>query len=187
MTRRPARPNSSDSDRSLTTTSTGKLLALYGSILMELRERGIVRSENSPVGDYAEFLAARAFGLTLARGAAIGYDGTDIAGVRYQVKGRRMTRWNPSRQLSTIRGLESGRGDPFDVLIGILFHGDFAILRAALLPLTVVRTQARPQPHVNGWRLMLTDAVWTLPGVRDVTDMVRAVVPAESDLREQTD
>jgi hypothetical protein len=155
-------------------SSTAELLALYGSILTALRVRGIVRSENSPVGDYAEHLASRAFGLALSLNSAIGYDGVDTAGLRYQVKGRRMTPWNRSRQLGAIRGLEPGKGDPFDVLIGILFNGDFTILRAALIPISVVRSSAKPQAHVNGWRFMLTDGVWELPGVIDVTEAVRA-------------
>lgn len=66
----------------LETSSTADLLALYGSILTVLRARGIVRSENSPVGDYAEYLASRAFGLTLTTNSAIGYDGIDAAGLR---------------------------------------------------------------------------------------------------------
>lgn len=149
--------------------STPRLLAQYGEILAILRARGITRTEDSPVGGYAEHLAARAFGLSLNGNSSSGYDGLDDAGIRYQVKGRRITRWNPSRQLSAIRGLGEGSPDPFDQLIGILFNGDFTILRAAMVPLGVVRSQARLQAHVNGWRFMLTDAIWTLPGVRDVT------------------
>lgn len=84
-----------------------------------------------------------------------------------------MTPWNRSRQLGAIRGLGLDQGDPFDVLSGILFNGDFTILRAALVPPSVVRAHAKPQAHVNGWRFMLTEAVWELPGVIDVTEPVR--------------
>lgn len=167
-----SKANASLADR-LATSTTSELLALYGGILSQLRERGIVRSENSPVGDYAEHLAARAFGLTLVNNSAIGYDGVDGAGVRYQIKGRRITKWNPSRQLSAIRGLEPGLGDPFDVLAGILFDGDFIVTRAALIPISVVRLRTNRQDHVNAWRLMLTDSVWLLAGVEDVTEKVR--------------
>ena len=155
-------------------SSTSELLRLYGSILTALRTRGIDRSENSPVGDYAEHLASRAFDLTLTTNSAIGYDGVDAAGVRYQVKGRRITPWNRSRQLGAIRGLGPTSSDPFDVLVGVLFNGDFTVLRAALIPVSVVRTNAKAQPHVNGWRLMLTDGVWLLPDVVDATEQVRA-------------
>ena len=161
------------SDPGLAASSTPELLALYGSILTVLRERGITRSENSPVGDYAEHLASVAFGLTLVNNSAIGFDGTDADGVRYQVKGRRITPWNPSRQLSAIRGLGAS-GDPFDVLLGILFDGEFRVWRAALVPLSVVKLRAKRQEHVNAWRLMLTEPVWALLGVTDVTERVRA-------------
>ena len=118
-------------DSRLAASSTPELLALYGSILTVLRERGVTRSENSPVGDYAEHLASLAFGLTLINNSAIGYDGVDAEGVRYQVKGRRITRWNQSRHLSAIRGLAAD-GAPFDVLLGILFDGEFRVWRAPL-------------------------------------------------------
>lgn len=168
---------SDGADPRLASLSTPELLALYGSILTVLRERGITRSENSPVGDYAEHLASVAFGLTLINNSAVGYDGVDAHGVRYQVKGRRITRWNRSRQLSAIRGLAADHA-PFDMLLGILFDGEFRVWRAALVPLSVVRLRAKRQEHVNAWRLMLTEPVWALPGVADVTDRVRAAAEA---------
>lgn len=170
-----------DADR-LGGASTAELLALYGSILTQLRVRGIVRSENSPVGDYAEYLAARAFGLTLVRNSAIGYDGVDANGVRYQVKGRRMTTWNKSRQLGAIRGLGT-TADPFDLLLAILFEPEFGIHRAALIPVAVVRARAARHEYINAWRLMLTDAVWKLPGVQDVTPMIAAATQGIGDAR----
>lgn len=157
----------------LAAATTPELLRLYGGILSELRQRGVSRSENSPVGDHAEHLAARAFGLTLVSNSSIGYDGVDAAGTRYQVKGRRITRWNPSRQLSALRGLR-GATDPFDMLLGILFDAEMAVARAALIPISVVRPRAAWQEHVHGSRFMLTDAVWALPEVADVTESIRA-------------
>ncbi len=71
--------------------TTAGLLASYGAILSTLRERGVIRTEDSPAGDYAEYLAARAFGLTLADNSRIGWDGRDALGVRYQIKGRGIT------------------------------------------------------------------------------------------------
>jgi uncharacterized protein DUF6998 len=159
-----------DPDR-LATRSTRDLLRLYGSVLTQLRARGIVRSENSPVGDYAEYLAARAFGLTLVVNSGIGYDGIDANGIKYQVKARRMTPWNKSRQLGAIRGLGTG-ADPFDQLVAILFEPEFGIQRAALMPIRVVRSMAKRHEYVNAWRFMLTDAIWKLPGVQDVTSWI---------------
>ena len=158
----------------LAATLTRELLRLYGGILTELRARDIVRSENSPVGDYAEHLCAVAFGLRLENNSSIGWDGIDAEGVRYQVKGRRLTSWSSSRQLGAIRGLAEGLPAPFDVLVGVLFDADMAVMKAALLPIDVVRGRASLSKHVNGWRFMLTDNVWSLEGVRDVTEEIRA-------------
>lgn len=159
--------------RDLSSDNTAGLLRLYGDILVELRRRGVTRSENSPVGDVAEALAARAFGLTLETNSSVGYDGTDHKGIRYQVKGRRLTHWNPFRQLGAIRGLEAGSGDPFALLVGILFDPDMTVRRAALVPIGVIRARAARQDHVKAWRFMLTDEVWTLAGVVDVTEAIR--------------
>lgn len=156
----------------LAAESAPALLALYSAIVEELHGRGIVRSTNNPVGDYAEYLTARAFGLSLAGNSSIGYDAVSDDGIRYQVKSRRLTPRNPSRQLSAIRGLEPG-ADPFDFLVAILFTADFVVLRAALVPVAVVRQLAVRNEYVNAWRLILRDSVWAIPGVEDVTDSIR--------------
>lgn len=66
--------------------STPNLLLLSGGVIEELRRRRVVRTTNNPVADYAEYLAARAFGLVLAGRSESGYDATDAKGRRYQVK-----------------------------------------------------------------------------------------------------
>ena len=62
--------------------STRKLLALYASLLDALRSRGVLRSANNPLADYAEGLCARAMGWTLVylvrfffRGSGAYFDG----------------------------------------------------------------------------------------------------------------
>ena len=160
-------------DTGLGDRSTRDLLRLYGRILTELRGREIIRSENAPVGDYAEYLVARAFGLRLVANSSIGYDAVGADGVRYQVKGRRITPWNRSRQLGAIRGL-AGETDPFDALIAVLFDAEMAVTKAVQIPIAVVRATSREQRHVNGWRLVLTDPVLAGPEIRDVTAEVQA-------------
>lgn len=83
-----------------------ELLAGYGAIMDELRRREIVRSSNSPVSDYAELLFCKAFAWVRQNNSAVGYDAKDTKGVRYQIKARRLTRQNSSRQLSAIRKLD---------------------------------------------------------------------------------
>lgn len=155
----------------LTIVSTADLLRLHGAILSELRRREVVRSANGPAGDYAELLFAKAFGWRLESGSTSGHDALDEEGVRYQVKCRRLTPQNRSRQLSFIRNLPAR---PFDVLAGVLFDEHFQVHRAALVPVERVQEHASYVEHVNAWRLLLRDAVWEWPGVRDVTPELRA-------------
>lgn len=46
--------------------SRSHLLGAYAAILAELRTRGVVRTNNAPVGDYAETLVVAALGGSLA-------------------------------------------------------------------------------------------------------------------------
>lgn len=149
----------------VTDASTTTLLVLYGELLDELRDRGIARTGNGPIGDYAERLFAQAFGWTLAGNATAGHD-AEGDGVNYQIKARRLARPNSSRQLGVLRDLPSRH---FDVLAAVLFDARFGIQRAALIPFEVVTERATWTRHVNGYRFMLTDQVWSLPDVRDVT------------------
>jgi hypothetical protein len=82
-----------------------ELLVMYGRVLDILRLRGITRSTNNPVADYAEGLCARALNLKLADKSTAGYDATDPTGYKIEIKARRITKENGSRQLSAIRGI----------------------------------------------------------------------------------
>lgn len=158
--------------------TAAQLLALFADVLGELRQRGIARSANNPVGDYAEHLVAKALGLELSSNSTAGYDATDAAdGTRYQVKGRRLTGSNPSRQLSAIRNLPDRH---FDYLAGVLFAADFSVARACLIPVDVVEREATYVAHTNSWRLMLRDGLWSQEGVRDITEAVRAAALDEA-------
>lgn len=147
-----------------------ELLRLHAGVIEELRRREIVRTGNSPLGDYAEWLFARAFGWQLEGNSSAGHDAVDQAGVRYQIKARRVVPRRPgSRQLSIIRNLEAAT---FDVLAAVLFDEAYGVWRAALVPYDQVKARAMKVAHVNGWRFMLDEAVWSLPGVQDVTQVI---------------
>lgn len=146
---------------------TRELLGRYSAILDELRSRGVVRTGNAPLGDYAEHLFAAAFGWRLANNSASGHDAVDAAGLRFQIKARRMRSGGPGeRQLGILRRLPELH---FDYLAAALFSNDFSIFRAALIPHSIVLQRSTHIAHVNGWRFILDDGVWNLPGVRDVT------------------
>ncbi len=146
--------------------SVHDLLNLHAGIMNELRSRKIIRSGNNPVGDYAELLFARAFSWNLENNSSAGYDATDKNGIRFQIKCRRVTKRNPSRQLSALRNLSS---NPFDTLAAVLLDENFGVLRAVLVPIAVVLDHSTYTQHVHAHRFLLRDAVWSLPGVMDVT------------------
>jgi hypothetical protein len=151
--------------------SAGELLALYGDVIEELRDRAIVRSTNNPVADYSELLFCKAFGWLRESNSKKGYDALCEAGLRYQLKGRRPTRRNKSRQVSALRGLDDAR---FDMLAGVLYHPDFTIARAVIIPHAIVLDRSA---YVKdwGWRFHLRDDLWKVPQARDVTAELQAV------------
>lgn len=150
-----------------------QLLSLYAGILEELRSRNITRSSNAPLGDYTEYLFCKAFDWCQEGNSKAGYDAACPDGIRYQIKGRRPTRENPSRQLSFIRRLPDKQ---FHYLAAILFHEDYSINKAAIIPHEVVESRARYSEHANGWLFHLEDDVWNVPGVRDVTDEIEEAI-----------
>ena len=148
------------------------LLALHAQVADELRARGITRSSNNPTGDLAEYLCCKAFHWSQAGNSNRSIDAVDSKGIRYQIKGRRMTRYNNSRQLSAIRNLD---GAQFDFLVGVLFNEDYTVMRAALIPYTVSLQRASFVQYTNSHKFVLRDDVWSAAGVRDITAELRAV------------
>jgi hypothetical protein len=96
-------------------------------------------------------------------------DAVDAASTRYQIKSRRISD-NKSRQLSALRNLDM---QGFDVLAAILFHRDYQVFRACLIPFELVKQHSKHSLHTNSGRFLLVDAIWQLEGVEDVTDALR--------------
>jgi hypothetical protein len=149
-----------------------QLLALHARVADELRGRGITRSSNNPTGDFAEYIFCKAFGWTQAGKSNAHIDAIGQDSCRYQIKGRRMTRYNKSRQLGAIRALG---GAHFDFLAGVLFLEDYSVARAAIIPYAVVVEQATFVELTNSHKFILRDGVWDASGVRDVTAELQAV------------
>lgn len=152
--------------RDLKELTPPELLVLHGAISEELRERRITRSSNNPLGDLAEHLFCRALHWNQADPSMRDADATDQHGTRFQIKARRLTAHNKSRQLGALRDLPDKH---FDVLAAALFREDYTVLRAALIPHSIVVEYARRVERTNSSRFILRDSVWTLPDVKDVT------------------
>lgn len=157
----------------LTALSPVELLRLNAATLNELRRRDIIQSQNAPLGDFAEHLFCRAFGWTQQANSQAGYDAVDENGVTYQIKSRRISARNPSRQLSAIRNIET---KPFDHMAGVLFDENYTLIGAAIVPVAVVIAQATFVAHTNSYRFHLRPGVWEFPDVLDVTDTVAAAL-----------
>jgi hypothetical protein len=155
----------------ITESSIRQLLEMYSQIMDELKHRGVVRTTNAPGGDYAELLFSRAFGWKLAGNSASGHDAIDDVGIRYQVKSRRLSRPNTSRQLSALRKLPERH---FDYLAGVLFQPDYSVFKAAIIPHDQVVSRSRYADLTKSWTFFLDDHLWSLPGVRDVTKEIAA-------------
>ena len=54
--------------------SESGLFSLYRAILRELKSRDVIRTENAPVGDYAEYLVATTLGGQLAPNSEKAWD-----------------------------------------------------------------------------------------------------------------
>jgi hypothetical protein len=135
---------------------TAELLRRWSDIMAELRVRGVIRSSNNPVADYAEQIAAEQLGLTLAGNSTSGYDAVDEHGARYQIKARRLITSKTSRQLSTLRNLLD---DLFDWLVVVLLDNEFSVQELWKLPVELVRDHATYRRHVNAHILHARGAV----------------------------
>jgi hypothetical protein len=155
----------------LSKLSSKELLTLHAKIADELRARGVTRTANNPTGDLAEYLFCTAFGWTRAGNSHPNVDAIGGDGLRFQIKGRRLTK-NRSRQLGAIRALD---GEHFDFLAGVLFDDTYGVLRAALIPYATVKLRATYVAHTNSHKFILHDDVWRAEGVRDVTAELAAV------------
>jgi len=154
------------------------LLRCYGGILDELIRRDIIRTYNSPIGDYAEWLVADKLGLKLNDNSNIGCDAIGPTGTRYQIKARWLQAPSSSRQISTIRGLEDAH---FDFLIAVLFAKDCSVAAAYRIPHHHIAGFSRFVPRVNGHNLLVQGDLLNADGVADITALFapqRATVSA---------
>lgn len=144
------------------------LLDLQADTLSELRQRGVIRTSNKPTGDLAEFLFCKAFNWYMSNNSQNGFDAKCIDGIRYQIKARQIINKSRSeRQLSAIRRIEDAN---FDYIAAVLFNSDYSIHRAAIIPYQVI-VDRNPyySAHDNKHIFYLTDDVWDIDGVQDVT------------------
>lgn len=149
--------------------SIKELLCLQAAVTDELKERKVVRTKNNPIGDYTEWLVAKALDLDLQANSKAGYDGIDKNGLRVQIKGRRVTASNKSRQLSAIRKYAE---KDFDILVVVIYNESFEVVDALLIPHEVVGEYASYREHVNAHILSLKGPILKDPRVKCIKEVV---------------
>jgi hypothetical protein len=151
--------------------SNQDLLGSYAAILQELRRRGVVRTQNAPLGDYAEYLAAQVYAGELAANAVKSYDLRAADGRRVQVKARAI---GPGPRAGEV--FSAFRSFDFDVACLIAFDSATYGLRwAREVSAVEIKTAGRYSPHVNGNLIRITagEKLGT-----DITTRFRAVLAA---------
>lgn len=138
---------------------------VWARSMREMRDRELIRSWNNPVADYAERMVAKRLNLTLAPPVAQGYDAVDSEGRRYQIKSRRLTAENRSRQLGAIRKLDQ---QEFEDLIAVVFNQDLVVEEMWRIPHAVVVDFAKWVPTLNGHRIWVKAPLTEDPRVESI-------------------
>lgn len=126
--------------------SVAELLTNHRSILASLKARGLVRTNNAPIGDLAEYAAAIVYDGLLAPNSEKSYDLVAEDGRRIQVKVRLI---RPGTSRSAV--FSSVRSFDFDGALFLLVDdeaGDVELARE--LTVQEVREHGRHREHTNG-------------------------------------
>jgi hypothetical protein len=126
--------------------SVGELLDSYRSILTSLRSRGLVRTNNAPIGDLAEYCAAVVYDGLLAPNSEKSYDLVAEDGRRIQVKVRLI---RPSTSKAAV--FSPIRSFDFDGCVFLLVDDDAGeVITAREFTVDEVRLHGRHREHTNG-------------------------------------
>jgi hypothetical protein len=163
----------------LSSATVADLLAGYAKTLAELRRRGVLRTNNAPAGDYAEWLVQRALGGVLAPNSEKSHDVTLDDGRTVQVKARVVG--SPPRAGET--QTSPFRSWSFDLGAFVLLDAStYQPVLGVLVPVDAVRIHAKPRPHVNGDIVFIQPPLTTSADAVDITAELQSA--ASSDLDE---
>lgn len=135
----------------LTQMTVPALLGLEAHIVAEFRRRGLVRSNNKPVGDIAEQVVLAARGGVLEANSTKSHDITTPTGVRIQVKAMGARSAGESGKFSPFRSFD------FDTAVFLVFAaGAFDLVLARELTSAKVDAMSRYSKHTNGKQATLS-------------------------------
>jgi hypothetical protein len=144
--------------------TTRELLADWVAIMRALRERGVIRTNNNPVGDIAEAIVHAYYGGDEAGASRGGFSqaGWDVLtpdGQRIQVKALRKTATGKRRNVSPIRDRA------YDQVVIVIFREDFSVETGLRMARNFVEQNFRHRPYVNGRVITITDRLLACPEV----------------------
>ena len=129
----------------LTALAVPDLLGLEAQIVSYLRDRGLVRSNNKPLGDIAEQIVFQARGGTLEPNSTKSHDVTTPSGARIQVKAMGARSAGTGEKFSPFRSFE------FDTAIFLVFAPlTFELTLAREVGAAEVQAVSRYSKHTNG-------------------------------------
>lgn len=129
----------------LKTLRVRELLQLKASIVSELRGRGLVRTNNKPLGDIAEQVVLAARGGVLEPNSTKSHDVTDQSGRRVQVKAMGGRVVGRSGKFSPFRSFD------FDTAVFLIFAAEtFELVLAREVDADSVEAVAPYSRHTNG-------------------------------------
>jgi hypothetical protein len=142
--------------------TTPQLFADWAALMRELRKRGVVRTNNNPVGDIAEAVVHAHYGGERGSFAQAGWDVKTPDGERIQVKAMRTTETTRRRNVSPIRDAD------YDSVVIVIFDEDFKLTEGLKLSREVVEELFQHREHVNGRIITVTQALRADPRVETV-------------------
>ena len=146
------------------------LLQLEAAIVSELRGRGLVRTNNKPLGDIAEQIVLAARGGVLEPNSTKSHDVTSLDGRRIQVKAM------GARKVGRAGTFSPFRSFGFDTAVFLVFAAEtFEIVLAREVPAADIEAATRCIPHINGRQPTLRQ-IESLGD--DVTEEMRAAYAA---------
>jgi hypothetical protein len=146
--------------------TTPELLGDWAAVMRALRERGVIRTNNNPVGDIAEFIVAAHVQGERSGSSQAGWDVKAPNGDLIQVKGARQTADNNRSKLGAIRK------DEYHYVIAVIFDEEFRVTEALRIPRDVVEELYPITEHTNAIEIRLTKGLRADPRVEsfDLSD-----------------
>lgn len=120
--------------------------------MRELRSKGIIRTNNNPVGDIAEAIVAEHYGGERGSFAQAGWD-VKTEHEYLQVKAMRQVPGAKRRTLSPIRDSN------YTAVVIVIFDEDFVVTEGLRMSRTLVEALFPHRAHVNGRVITVTQAL----------------------------